>query len=438
MKVTSIRMRSAILLSAAVTVLWLATAALTARLLTKEMGDVFDSALQETGQRILQLAVVDVLNREEEGVTRRVTGLAEHEEHFTYVVRDAEGRVLLSSHRADPENFPLFAEDGFQDSNGQRFYREAAVRGTVIMTIAEPIAHRRAVAIEMALALALPLLLMVPLSVAVILTGLGVGLRPLDRLRDQLARRGASELSPLPDEGWPAELRPITQTVNDLLIRLDTAFSAERSFAANAAHELRTPLAGALAQVQRLRQQSADAETRRRADEVEATLKRLTRLSEKLMQLARAEGARLVGDAGDIRSVIDLVATELGQGMPARRVQLDVPEAAVMSSVDPDAIAIVARNLIENALRHGTGDEVRVTLDSKGVLSVENGGDAISPDLLASLTGRFVRGGGRGDGSGLGLAIVQTIAGRIGSRLDLESPVPGRAGGFRASIALVV
>ena len=180
------------------------------------------------------------------------------------------------------------------------------------------------------------------------------------------------------------------------------------------------------------------AETRRRADEVEATLKRLTRLSEKLMQLARAEGARLVGDAGDIRGVIDLVATELGQGMPARRVQLDVPEAAVMSSVDPDAIAIVARNLIENALRHGTGDEVRVTLDSKGVLSVENGGDAISPDLLASLTGRFVRGGGRGDGSGLGLAIVQTIAGRIGSRLDLESPVPGRAGGFRASIALVV
>lgn len=79
----SIRLRSAAALSLIVTLIWLGTAAVTARLLTSEMAEVFDSALQETGQRILQLAVVDVLSREQEGVTQRVMPLDEHEEYFT-------------------------------------------------------------------------------------------------------------------------------------------------------------------------------------------------------------------------------------------------------------------------------------------------------------------------------------------------------------------
>lgn len=433
----SIRLRSALLLSGIVTVLWIATAGLTARLLSDEMDEVFDSALQETGQRILQLAVVDVLNREEEGITRRVTGLAEHEEHFTYVVRDAEGRLLLTSHRAELSAFPMFPAPGFHDAGGSRFYQEAAVRGTVILTIAEPLSHRREVAIEMAVVLGLPLLVAVPLSIAAIFYGLGVGLRPLDRLREQLSRRGATQLDPLVRDGVPVELGPVVDTVNDLLARLERAFAAERSFAANAAHELRTPLAGALAQVQRLRQQSQEAETQRRAIEVEATLHRLTRLSEKLMQLARAEGARLMADRpGDIRLVLQLVVRDFAHGATAARVALSLPQEPVLSSVDPDAVAIVARNLIENGIRHGDGGTVSVRLDRSATLTVENGGPAVPADRITALTGRFVRGTDGGGGSGLGLAIVQTIANRIGARLVLTSPLPGRTDGFGASVAL--
>lgn len=436
MKGASIRIRSAIALSLAVTVIWVVTAALTARLVSHELDEVFDSALQETGQRILQLAVVDVLNREEAGITRRVTGLAAHDEHFTYVVRDAAGAVLVTSHRADPADFPLFDTAGFHEAGGRRFYQDEAVSGTVILTIAEPLSHRHEVNLQMAAALALPLLVTVPLVVVAIFYALGFGLRPLDRFRDQLAQRGATRLAPLEQAGLPAELRPVAATVNDLLARLETAFAAERSFAANAAHELRTPLAGALAQVQRLRQQSADAETRNRADGIEATLKRLTRLSEKLMQLARAEGARLMVDRpADIRPILSLVVRDFDHGPDADRVQLALPGTAVLSAVDPDALAIVARNLIENALRHGDDGPVTVRLDPLATLSVENGGATIARDQLDRLTGRFVRAGG-GDGSGLGLAIVQTIAGRIGSRLVLASPAPGRSDGFHASIAL--
>lgn len=437
MKGASIRIRAAVALSLLVTALWLSTAALTARLLSSEMDEVFDSALQETGQRILQLAVIDVLNREEEGITRRVTGLAAHEEHFTYIVRNQTGALLLASHRAEPATFPLFDTDGFHDANGLRFYQESAVSGTVMLTIAEPLSHRSEVSIKMAIVLALPLLVVVPLSVVSIFYGLGFGLRPLDRLRDQLALRGANRLTPLPRAGLPAELLPVADTVNDLLARLEKSFTAERSFAANAAHELRTPLAGALAQVQRLRQKTTDADIQRRADEVEATLKRLTRLSEKLMQLARAEGARLLNEqAHDIAAIVALVARDFHHDRDAAPLDLSLPDSPVMSTVDPDAVAIVARNLIENALRHGGDGRVAVMLDPLGRLMVDNGGAAIAPDRMARLADRFVRGEG-GEGSGLGLAIVQTIAGRIGSTLVLHSPIPGRTDGFRAAIDLI-
>ncbi len=432
----SIRLRSAAALSVIVTLIWLGTALVTARLLTSELNDVFDSALQETGQRILQLAVVDVLGRDEEGVTQRVMALDDHEEYFTYVVRDDRGRVLLTSHRADLKSFPAFFDAGFHQTKDLRFYHEAAVRGTVALTIAEPLSHRREVAQEIALSMALPLVVIIPLSIAGIFYGLGYGLRPLGQLRAQLARRGAKDLSPLPTEAMATELRPIADTLNQLLARLDTAFTAERSFTANAAHELRTPLAGALAQVQRLRQTSTDPDTTRRAGDVEATLKRLTRLSERLMQLARAEGARLLTDTPqDLRPVLRIVAGDFAQVPDTGRVALSLPDRPVPSEIDPDAVAILARNLIENALRHGQGP-VSVMLDQHGTLCVENDCPPIPPAELAALTGRFVRGKDAGEGSGLGLAIVHTIAERIGSPLRLTSPLPGKPTGFSACISL--
>lgn len=432
----SIRLRSAAALSLIVTLIWLGTALVTARLLTSELEEVFDSALQETGQRILQLAVVDVLGREEEGVTQHLMALDDHEEYFTYVVRDDQGRILLTSHRAEPAQFPPMAGNGFHQTPDLRLYHETAVRGTIALTIAEPLSHRREVAQEMALSLALPLVVMIPLSIAGIFYGLGYGLRPLGQLRGQLARKGVKDLSPLPTKDMATELRPIADTLNQLLARLDTAFTAERSFTANAAHELRTPLAGALAQVQRLRQTSTDPESARRAGEVEATLKRLTRMSERLMQLARAEGARLLVDSPqDLRPVLRIVAGDFDRGDDAGRVTLGLPDAPMPSDIDPDAVAILARNLIENALRHGQG-AVSVALDPLGTLCVENDCPPIPAAELAALSGRFVRGKDAGEGSGLGLAIVHTIAERIGSPLRLTSPLPGKTTGFSACISL--
>lgn len=441
MTVRSLKARLALAVAAVVTLLWLGAAFSTSRLVLDEMNEVFDSALQETGQRILQLAVIDILGREEEGVAQHVTALDEHEEYFTYVVRDRAGRVLLTSHAADPQDFPTFATPGFHDTDTRRIYQESAVQGTITLSIGEPLTHRAEVAHEVQTGLALPLLLVIPLGLLGIVLVVRRSLRPLERLRSQVARRDANDLAPLPEADLPSELQPIAGTMNQLFQRLTAAFAAERSFASNAAHELRTPLAGAIAQVQRLRQETADPVATARAAEIEATLKRLTRLSERLMQLARAEGARLRADQpGDLRQILDLVIRDFPLDGRAR-ITLDPAAGPILSAIDPDIFAILCRNLIDNALRHGQGPaRVRLsgTLNPPGSLSlcVENDADPVSAEVLAQLGQRFARAPAAGEGSGLGLAIVHTIAERLGGTLTLTSPVPGTQRGFVACVSV--
>ncbi len=431
----SIRLRTALALSLLVTAIWLGAAFATFRLLTDEMDEVFDSALQETGQRILQLAVVDILSREDDVAAQHLAALGPHEEYFTYVVRDAAGAVLLASHRAAADEFPLLEGPGFHQTGAHRYYQEAAVSGSVVLTIAEPLAHRREVAHEVALALGLPLLLVLPLSIIGIFSGLRYGLRPLEVLRRQVAARGANDLSPLPEAGLPQELRPIAAGMSALLARLEQSFHAERSFAAHAAHELRTPLAGAVMQVQRLRKATAEPATAAKAAEVEAALKRLSHLSERLLQLARAEGARLtLAEAVDLRPVLELVASDFTRA--GADLRLTLPDAPVVSRMDPDAAAIIARNLFENALRHGTGP-VTAGLSADGWLVVDNDAPAILPEQLAQLTRPFARGADGAEGAGLGLAIVARIAERAGTALRLTSPLPGQHRGFRAALCLI-
>src|SRR5690606_24226405 len=249
-----------------------------------------------------------------------------------------------------------------------------ALQDTVRLTVAEPLAHRARIAREALWMLLLPLLVVVPLAFAAIWLALRAGLAPLQRWRERLAARGARDLSPVSAGDLPSELAPIAATLDALLARLAAAFEAERSFAANAAHELRTPLAGAIAQAQRLRAETADPAARMRADEIEAALKRLLRVSERLMQLARAEGARLRrDDVADLRPAIRILAEERGRG--AGRIGLHLPETPVPSGPEPDALASRLRNLIDTALRDGQPETPgEVTLTEAAILRVANDG----------------------------------------------------------------
>ena len=430
--------RLALALGIGLTLLWLAAAWATAGLLRAEMDEVFDSALEETAQRVLPLAVLEILDRDAEGPAQRIATLRPHEEFFTYLVRDDMGRVLLRSHGARDADFPPFEGMGFAQTATHRLYFDAALQGSITIAVAEPLSHRAEVARGALIGLALPLLVMLPLGLIGVLAIVRHSLRPVRRFGDTLASRGAPDLSAVDETGLPAEIAPVAASVNQLLDRLRRALAAERAFTANAAHELRTPVAAALAQTQRLQGETSDPAVARRAAEIETALKRLTRLAEKLMQLARAEGGRLRVEApADIRPVLAMVLADFERAAGEGRIIATLADRPVLSDIDPDALAILARNLIENALRHGDpAAPVRVDLGGDGSLRVTNDGLPVAPDTLARLTARFERGQSTSRGSGLGLSIVRAIAEGAGGELTLMSPAPGQRAGFEARFRL--
>lgn len=432
----SLQWRLSLWLGLGIAVLWAAAATVTVQKLRHEMDTVFDSALEETGQRLLPLAVRDIIGRDiDDDISQSVATMREHDEYFTYVVRSAEGEVLLRSHKADLSVFPPFSGMGFANTPTHRIYSDAAVQGTITISVAEPLARRDAMSQETLLGLALPLGLFIPISLVGVWVVVRVSMMPLQRLRSEIEARGTSDLTPVSAEGLPSEVRPNARAVNDLLERLSRTLEAERSFTANSAHELRTPVAAALAQTQRLLIETPDMAARARAREIETALRRLSRLSEKLMQLARAEGGRLqVSGPADVAAILSMLVRDMTVSADsAGRIDLTLPETTVLSRIDPDAFAILARNLIENALKHGTRLEpVQVTLSADGVLCVANAGPIVPPDLLARLSEPFERGQAQASGTGLGLAIARAIATGTGGRIDLRSPREGRHDGFEA------
>lgn len=424
-------------LSVAIVLSWLAAATVAGLALKHEIDEIFDSALQEVAQRILPLAYSELLSREEGDQTQHLPPIGPHRETITYVVRDGNGNDLLQSSDATPARIPKDLADGFATVDGLRLYSESAVKGSIRVTTVEPIAHRAAALRGAVLGLLLPLAALVPIALlAVHLVG-RAALRPVLAFRDRIGSRGRGNLEPLGATGLPTEIAPIAEAVDALIERLRGALEAERSFTANAAHELRTPIAAALAQTQRLAAELEGEGERERTRAIAASLRRLSGLSEKLLQLAKAEGGGLLAEkAVPLGAVLALVVDEIDRRRDiADRLTIEVPEGGGAAlDVDADAFAILVRNLVENAAIHGDPEGGIVLRFDGRVLEVENDGPALAPDVVARLGRRFERGGSTAEGSGLGLAIVAAICRGAGATFEIFSPVPGRADGFLARV----
>ncbi|MGK0525841.1 MAG: two-component system OmpR family sensor kinase [Pseudomonadales bacterium] len=426
-------------LTLGVTLLWLLGVIASGVVARHEMNEVFDSALEETAQRILPLAVTDILNRENDTGNQRALALKEHDEYLTYLVRDASGKLFLQSHGADPGVFGAKPRQGFSETPTHRIYGEGAISNTLYIEVAEPIAHRREAVLETSLALLIPLIVLIPISLIGVWWVIKRSLRQVVLLQQSIEARGGGDLSPVAVNRLPEEFEPIMVSVNRLLERLRRALEAERSFTANSAHELRTPLATALAKLQRLKTETDDARVKTRAGEIEESLRTLSRLSEKLLELAKAEGGSALSETcNNLVPILQMIANDYERRAPGR-LKLELPDDSVMSLLDPDAFAILARNLIENALRHGAASRpVNISLTGEGSLRVINAGEIVPPDKLVVLRNRFVRSDTQTLGSGIGLAIVEAIASGAGTSLNLRSPASGQSDGFEAEVNVVV
>lgn len=393
----SLRRDLALGVGGGVALLWLLALGGAWAVLSGEITEIYDAALRQTAGRILQLPQS----------TLPATGEpnAPGDSALRYMLRSPDGRVIARSPGADAGLFGATPREGFREEDGYRIYGRRAGDGS-ILEVADPLAERREATREALGALLIPALLLAPfifLGVARFVAG---RLAPVARLAEQVAHRDSGDLRPLAMPGLQAELVPIQNAVNRLMGRLADALAAERSFSANAAHELRTPIAATLAHTQRLIALSPDGALRAEGRQIEAELKRMARLSEKLLDLARAEAAGVArGSAQDLRPVLALIVGDFG---PEAALRLVLPPVPVISAMDPDAFAILARNLIENALLHGQ-PPVEVDLGADRVLSVANGGPSLDPDSLARMTQRFERLGSGRAGSGLGLAVVEAL-----------------------------
>ena len=435
----SITARIALALGLLFTLLWLVTAAVSLLVIRQELDEAFDSALQEMAERMMSLAVAEVLHRGEDAEAKRMPLVGLRGEFLTYVLRDASGRLLLASHDADPATFPARPAAGFHATEQHRLYGVSALDGRIFIEVADPLAHRREATWEAARLLFVPLAIVTPASFLLIWLILRRMLRPVARLRDTIDARAPRDLEPLSERGLPTELEPLVLAFNRLLDRVRTARAAEQSFTANSAHELRTPVAGALAHTQRLIAETSDAAIRSRAQAIETALRRLANISEKLMQLAKAEGTALVTEApADLVPILGMVIGDLAERQRPDRITVRGPAGlGLRSSLDPDMFAIILRNLVENALVHGAAESpVEIAVEPAGVIRVTNAGRVIPPAMLPLLSRRFERNGATAPGSGLGLAIVDAALRGAGGRLELASPAPGRTDGFEAKVVL--
>ncbi len=429
-------------LTGATILFWVVAAGVGALVMREEFDEVFDSALQETAQRLMPLVVNNLFQRENSDDPSSVDGSGVGEqEYLTYQVRDHEGRILLRSHDAQQEPFDAPLKRGFHDTAGSSIYTEEAVSGTIFLQVADQLEQRSEAAWEGAVSLFIPLIFLAPASMLIIWLVVRRSLKPVERLRTEIGSRDGSNLSPMTNSDLPEELRPIAISVNRLFERLRTALDAERAFASNSAHELRTPIAGALAQTQRLLAELPNGPSKLRAGQIEATLSSLGRLSEKLLQLARAEsGIGLSVEPTDIVSVLELVMDDFERkpGNMGRLRHADLAQGqSIVRNVDVDALGIVFRNLIENALVHG---EARAPIDvvvrDDGAVSIANGGAIVPPDDLQQVVKRFRRSRSAAEGSGLGLAISDMLVRQMGGTLQFSSPAIGRSDGFEVILRL--
>ncbi len=287
----------------------------------------------------------------------------------------------------------------------------------------------------------LPVLIVVPLTLLVLLWGVSSGLSPLRSLARQIARQRPGQLQPVDTQAVPAEVSDVVHAINRLMERLASALESEQRFTANAAHELRTPLAAIKTEVQLCQRQIDDEPGRAMLSRIARRVDRASHTVEQLLTLARVEPeAELPREPVQLRALLGEVLAETAHLAAERRLEIDLEEGpAVEVKANAEALAILLRNLLVNAFRYaleGSVVSLRLrALPRSVLLEVSNDCEPLSGDQFEQIRNRFYRvPGSAGQGAGLGLSIVERIAELHGAGFTAGPREDGS--GFRARLEL--
>ena len=367
-----------------------------------------------------------------------------YEQELAFRISKESGPVILmSANAASMEHFP---EPGFHvqviDDVPWRIYVKKSSDKRFHLQVAHPLSSRDLIGLDVAERIAIPLFFAFPILMLLMYVSVTRSIRPLDRVATSLSTRTAEDLSPVSDQNIALELRPIIHAFNRLLERVGDSIKNERRFTSNAAHELRTPLAGTKLHAQLASATSDPVQREQFMVQVLEGLDRSQRLIEQMLRLARLDPEnyqQLSHDNIDIRTLLLEVQDAEAEILNKKNqsLVLDVCSSLISLRGDEELLNVALCNLVGNAVRYspaGTIITVGSWRNEKGYgLYVQDQGPGIAPEDLPTIAQRFRRGTDvREEGTGLGLAIVERIAALHHGELVMQN-IP--SGGLRAEIA---
>ena len=306
-----------------------------------------------------------------------------------------------------------------------------------LVQVAETLDKRANLANEIIKGVILPQFIILPIVLALVWFALARGLSPLAELQQRIRARRPDDLSPIDSTQVPEEISPLVGSLNDMLGRLSQTIDMQKRFIADAAHQMKTPLAGMRMQSELALRQLDPDEIHRSLEQLAKSSESATRLVNQLLALARAENQPHTGLAYeelDLNALARATVQDWVQASFAARLDLGFEASDAPAVIHGNALMLreLLSNLIDNALRYtpaGGSVTVRVRIDAQqAILEVEDTGPGIAPAERAHVFERFYRIlGSTAPGSGLGLAIVREIAQQHGAEVEVFSNPRGFA-----------
>nr|WP_242533125.1 sensor histidine kinase [Niveibacterium umoris] len=420
----------------------------------------YDRALEADVAAIARLIQVDAKGRVSVNFPASARALlrADEEDAIYYQVIGPQGDLIVGdAELPKPAPEPL-VEDGraahpvhFADLEvGGEDVRIASRRfalpgghGEAIVQVAETRNKREALASRIVTGVLLPQFLVIPATVVLVWLGLTRGIAPLSRLQALIRRRRPADLSPVEPASVPEEVRPLIVAFNDMMQRLDENLQAQQRFVADAAHQMRTPLAGLKMQTELALSEHDPEVLRASLERIHTSAERAAHLINQLLALARAE-ASSHGTSGleriDLEKLVREVATEFVPRAMHKGVDLGIDTTGWPLTVDgiPVLLREMLKNLVDNAIKYtprGGHVTVFTGYDAErplvALLGVQDDGVGIPPEDRERVFERFYRVLGSGvEGSGLGLPIVREIADLHAAVISVEGGPEGRGTRF--------
>ncbi len=410
-----------------------------------EVEELFDANLAQSAQVLFGLLKHEMEEEEddEDDEDDKIIELQEHllghryEHKLAFLIRDSDGQILVRS--ATAPLFPKPSHDAdvkysdywFDEHLWRVFTRKY---GKFIVQTAQRYDIRDELISEIISSTLNVLLMTLPLLAFLIWISVGRSFKPLQQVATDIAARTPEQLQSLDIHQIPLEIKALVNALNNLFIRLERAFENERRFTADAAHELRTPLAGLKTQAQ-VAQRAIDPQQREQAlQQILIGVDRATHLVTQLLTLARMDATQTMPTSRlDMHELVSQIIIDLTEQALKKGIDLGLEKTATLTIIEANqnALYLMLRNLVDNAICYTPEDgQVTVSLEnlqsSRLRVSISDNGPGIPPSLRKQIFERFYRGENQNiQGSGLGLSIAQKVAQLHNVEIQLDDVANG-------------